>query len=110
MPRRFACCLLFMLMLLAVGVHGCGSKVEMRVVDPMAGTSQADQEKIRGYLEAAGIKGEIYTIVDDGNQWMVDVGAPKPAPGKRAAPTMPTTYLVDKTTGKVTGGAESSGT
>ena len=82
---------------------GCtGAKVDMKPIDNMGATNKADQDKIKEHLDAAGIKGEIYTIGDNGTQWIVDVGAPKPPPGKRAAPTIPTTYLIDKATGKVT--------
>ena len=93
-----------------LGIVGCGPKTQGRIVSPTGDTSEADQQKIRGYLEAAGVKGDIYTIVDDGNQWIVDVGAPmKSAPGERVKPDMPTSYLVEKATGKVTGGAEKGG-
>jgi hypothetical protein len=80
---------------------GCGGKVEMRVVDPMGKTTQSERDKITANLEAAGIKGEIYNVVDNDKEWIVDVGAPKPPPGKRASPSMPITYLVNKESGKV---------
>src|SRR5262245_50380751 len=81
---------------LVFGASGCTEKVEMRQVDTTGGTSQADRDTIQKNLDTAGVKGEIVNIVDGGENWIVDVGAPKPPPGKRAAPTMPVTYLVDK--------------
>jgi hypothetical protein len=89
-------------LLLCLCVAGCGEKVEMKPYDNTGGVSTTDQEKIKKHLEDAGIKGELGPIVDDNKQWIVDVGAPKPPPGKRASPTMPVTYLIDKETGKVT--------
>ena len=92
------CCLALMSMAV-----GCGDKVVMKE-PPKSNVSESDKEKIRGYLDAAGIKGEIFSFADNDTEWVVEVGAPAPAPGKRAAPTMPVPYQVNKATGKVTGG------
>jgi hypothetical protein len=88
----------------ALAVTGCGqSGGGARKVDQMGGATTSDQDKIKQHLDAAGIKGEIYQVVDKGNEWVVEVGVPQPAPGKgRAPPPTPTTFLVDKASGKVT--------
>ena len=100
---RGLCCGLVAAVLTLVAV-GCDSKVEMRNVSTTGSTTEADREKIRGYLESSGIKGEIYTIVEDGNQWLVDVGTPSTSPpGKRPPPPTVSTYIVEKATGKVSG-------
>jgi hypothetical protein len=100
---RVACCAALLLILTMAAV-GCGQKVTMKEHDNTGGVAQSDQDKIKEYLDKAGIKGEIYTTADNGTEWVVEVGAPAPAPGQRAAPTMPIPYQVNKTTGKVTGG------
>ncbi len=92
-----------LLLFVSILAAGCGEKVQMKQVDPVAGISKADQDKVREHLNAAGIKGEIESIADNDTQWVVQVGAPTPAPGKRAAPSMSTPYSVDKATGKVSG-------
>ncbi len=94
---------LAILLLTGLGLSGCGPKVTPKEVDLMGGTPKSDQEKIRGYLDAAGLKGKISSIRDTGDQWEVDVGAEPPAPGKRATPVAPESYQIDKKTGKVLG-------
>jgi len=97
------------LLLTGLGLSGCGPKVKPNEVDLKGGTSQTDQDKIRGYLDAAGLKGQIVSIMDGGEKWMVDVGAEPAAPGKRQAPVAPASYLVDKKTGKVDGAGGAGG-
>jgi len=92
------------LLLTGLGLSGCGPKVTPREVDLMDGATQSDKDKIRGYLDAAGLKGQITSIQDAGDQWLVDVGSEPAAPGKRQAPVAPVSYAIDKKTGKVLGG------
>jgi hypothetical protein len=72
--------------------------------DAKGGVQKADEDKVRGYLDAAGIKGEIVRLAEDGDAWIVDVGAPKPKDGKRPTPMPPNSYRIDKASGKILAG------
>lgn len=88
----------------ALAMAGCGQKVEQKKVDPLAQVPSTDLEKVKGYLKAAGVDGEVLGAneSEDGTHWVVDiqrkVGG---ADGKRGMPLPPDVYRVDKD-GKVT--------
>ena len=103
------CCgLVLPLLFIGFGAVGC-QKVEMKKMDMKSGTPKADQDKIQGYLEAAGVKGKVITITDNGTSWLVEVVPPPATEGKKGrgagGALEPPSYQVDKTSGKVSGSA-----
>lgn len=80
----------FLCVFFIIGVAGCGAeKVDMKKVDLMGGVNQADQDKIKGFLDKAGVKGDISSIEPTHDGWIVEVSAAAKTPGKRTAPIMP---------------------
>ncbi len=58
--------------------------------------------KITEHLKAAGIDGKVLKIEDTQEAWIAMVSTQKPAePGKRASPSPPTSYKIDKLSGQV---------
>jgi len=90
------------LAVLVCGLAGC-PKVEMKTA-PVKKATPAEEATIKGYLEAAGVKGEIKTISSTDKAWIVEVAAPKPKDGKRAPPMPSDPIMIDKETGKVLAG------
>lgn len=87
--------------LLAVG---CGGETTPPPkVDSVAfkGTTDDDKSKVAEILKKENIEGEIVGLISGEKVWQVDVGV-KGTPGKRATPRPPSTYSIDKATGKVT--------
>ncbi|MBI3465929.1 MAG: hypothetical protein HY000_23170 [Planctomycetes bacterium] len=78
---------------------------------PLKKATPAEEATIKGYLEAAGIKGDIATISssDDDKVWFVEVAAPRAKDGKRALPIPPEPVTIDKATGKVVSGGPGAG-
>src|SRR5437867_1270560 len=91
--RRWICPGLMICVSLGVfGVGGCGPKiVPKQMPDVYDGVQQTDKDKIQGYLESAGVKGEIKQIQVGEGVWYVDVGAPASKDGK-VLPVAPRTY------------------
>jgi hypothetical protein len=84
-----------------LGSFGCTQKVEMKPIQKFENMQPSEIEKLKGYLEAAGIKGNIVTSRDAGdNEWVVLVGQ-LIEPGKKVLPVPPKQYLVNKQTGQV---------
>src|SRR5262245_50428911 len=95
--------LMVCVVVLGGGLIGCGQKVVMQKAT-MINATDDERQQIKGYLEKAGISGDIQAIVSqDDRTWIVSVSAPKPKTGK-VVPVPPNDYLVDKATGKVTAG------
>lgn len=85
---------------------GCGTQVRMRSVNPF-GVNPAEVEKIKGYVEKAGIKGQVVGIQAEDETYLVLVqratGAPKYGRGQdQMLPVAPASYRVNKKTGEVT--------
>jgi hypothetical protein len=71
----------------------------------MGGTTQEERDKIKGYLQAAGINGDIVVITQDDVNWYVQVVPTPPKDGsKRGMPPRAIPYRIAKSTGKVAGG------
>jgi hypothetical protein len=90
-----------------VTVGGCGQKVEMKELPSTVATvHETDQAKVKEYLQKNGTPGEVTAITDSGDHWLVEVqpAQKQSEPGKRALPTPPTSYRVNKQTGAVSSG------
>jgi hypothetical protein len=82
---------------------GCGSNLPPapKAEDvTFKGTTADDKAKAQEFLKKEGIDGEIVGLIKKDNVMSVDV-TKKAAPGKRANPQPPTTYIIDTNTGKV---------
>jgi hypothetical protein len=90
--------------LLAATVVGCGPAAAPPTKASEAafkGSTDNDKTKAAEFLQKAGIDGEIVSMINGEKEYMVDV-AKKMVPGKRSSPQPPTTYKIDKASGKVT--------
>jgi len=89
---------------LFVVIAGCGGGETAKPVSAneaaFKGSSDDDKAKVAEHLKKAGIEGEIVGLVTGKDMWQVDVGN-KVTPGKRANPTPPRVYTVNKATGEV---------
>lgn len=98
--RRLLVCLVATVIASMVG--GCGPKVEMKPIEQFRDIQASDQEKIKGYLEAAGVKGPLISVLESSpEEWTALIGQ-APEPGKRAMPVPPDRYSINKADGKVT--------
>ena len=98
--RRLLAC--FVATVIASMVGGCAPKVEMKPIDQFRGIEDSDREKIKGYLEAAGVKGPLISVQETSpDEWTAQIGQ-VPEPGKRALPVPPERYSINKADGKVT--------
>ena len=90
---------------LVLGLAGCGQKVEMRKVNTSEGVKEGDKATVQAKLDAAGVKGEVIGVQDEGDKWMAYVReSSKQESGGRPTPTPPRSYRIDKATGEVVSG------
>jgi hypothetical protein len=87
---------------LFLALAGCGAEIPKPLHASEAAflnTTADDRTQAEAHLRAAGIQGEIVGLISGEKEWVVDV-APKTVPGKRATPSPPKIYSVDRATGK----------